>query len=559
MNASVAAAEESVHDGCGTSAAVASSPETTPGITPWYQAYDMTSMNDAGRSLRQHRTPLITSAELISTLKRWFDHDAPISPSINYALFDRGGIIFHRGVGEFQLNGRAPEENTVYRIASMSKSFEVAAVLVLRDRGLLSLGDRVSEHIPEFADPVDAFGAVHPVTIHMLMSNSSGLPEDNGWADHEFGMSRRDFLDVIAKGLSFTDLPGAGYQYSNIGFWLLGVIVENVSGHDFGAFVRTSLLEPLGLANTRYDLTQYTEDGVGASMAHGFSTFNEGATWFARPFVESGIGGCAASMFSTLPDIARWSGWLSSAFDADNTDDAVLSRASRREMQRMHTFQPSTAEFPAERQLEGSGYGLGLVIEHDVRFGAIAQHSGGLPGWSSNMRWHLYSGLGVVVFANTNGMPASTAAAGLLRAALEELDAPAREITLLPSTVSAARAIEAALFETGDVTDADAPFSPNLLSDIPAGERKIRFAKAIAEVGGLADAATLPPLADRLAWCLSAAQLTFTIPGRAGELECRFEMTPTLPAMVQRLDLEIRKQDTDLSPVVRHYRPHIAG
>ncbi|MCU1425337.1 MAG: 2, 3-cyclic nucleotide 2-phosphodiesterase [Microbacteriaceae bacterium] len=498
------------------------------------------------------------SAELLATLEHWFDHDAPVSPSINYALFDRSGILFQHGVGEYRFDGRAPELDTVYRIASMSKSFEMAAVLVLRDRGLLGLDDLVSAYVAEFTDPVDAFGVTQPVTIEMLMSNSSGLPEDNGWADHELGLSREDFLAVIAEGLSFADLPGVGYQYSNIGFWLLGVIVENVSGREFADFATSTLLEPLGLTSTRFDIAHYPEDGVGAGIAHGFGTFDEGATWFDRPFVGTGIGGCAASMFSTVSDIARWSGWLSSAFDAGNADDAVLSRASRRLMQRVHTAMPSPADRSAEQQLESNGYGLGLVIEGDVRFGAIAQHSGGLPGWSSNMRWHIGTGVGVVVFANTNGVRPGIAATAMLRAALEELGAPAREITLLPSTVSAALAIEAAIVGTGDVTDADAPFSANLLSDVPAEERGIRLAKAIAEVGGLADTTSIPALEERLAWCVSAAQLAFTIPGRDGELECRLEMTPTLPAMVQRLDIEKRKPVTALSPVVRHYRPVIA-
>jgi CubicO group peptidase (beta-lactamase class C family) len=499
------------------------------------------------------------SAALLSTLRHWFDDDAPVSPSISYALFDRSGVLFHHGVGEFQLDGRAPALDTVYRIASMSKSFEAAAVLVLRDRGLLSLDDLVSAHVPEFTDPVDAFGVTQPVTIHMLMSNSSGLPEDNGWADHELGLSRKDFLAVIAEGLSFADLPGVGYQYSNIGFWLLGVIVENVSGEGFAQFATSTILTPLGITFTRYDVKDYPADGVGAGIAHGFGTFDKGATWFDRPFVGTGIGGCAASMFSTVSDIARWSGWLSSAFDPQNSDDAVLSRASRRLMQRVHTFQPSSADHPAERQLEGSGYGLGLVIDNDVRFGAIAHHSGGLPGWSSNMRWHLASGVGVVVFANTNGVRPGIAATAMLRAALDELDAPAREITLLPSTVSAARAIEAAIVGTGDVTDAHTPFSPNLLSDVPADERASRLAKALTEVGGLVDVEDIPPLEDRLAWCVSAAQLAFTLPGRDGELEVRFEMTPTRPAMVQRLDVEKRAAVAALPATVRHYRPVVAA
>jgi CubicO group peptidase (beta-lactamase class C family) len=491
------------------------------------------------------------SPDLVATLDRWFDGTDLVSPSISYALFDRDGVVYHNAVGEFQLDGRAPARDTVYRIASMSKSFEIAAALVLHERGLLGLDDLVSDHVAEFADPVDEFGVTMPVTVLMLMNNSSGLPEDNGWADHELALSRRGLLDIVAAGLVFADRPGTGYQYSNIGFWLLGVIVENVSGQPFERFAAETLLAPLGLADTRYSASDYAGDE--SRLAHGFGTFDEGTTWFDRPFVGTGIGGCAASMFSTVSDIARWSGWLSSAFDPANPDDAVLSRASRRLMQRVHTALPSPADRDAEPKVEGAGYGLGLTIEHDVRFGPIAQHSGGLPGWSSNMRWHLGTGLGAVVFANTNGVRPGVQAAAMLRAALEQGNPPAREIVLWPATVAAAEAVEAAIVSTGDIAGAATPLSPNLLSDVPADVRAARLAAAVADVGGLAE--TRPPIADRLAWAVSSAQLAWTIPGVSGEIECRLEMTPTVPALLQRLEIAVRVPVTAASSVIRHYRP----
>ena len=495
--------------------------------------------------------PRSLTPALVSTLDRWFDDTDLVSPSISYALFDCDGVFYHHAVGEFQLDGRAPQRDTVYRIASMSKSFEMAAVLVLHERGLLSLDDRVSDHVPEFVDPVDDAGVVMPVTVLMLMNNSSGLPEDNGWADHELALSRDGLLAVIAAGLNFADRPGNGYQYSNIGFWLLGIIVENVSGQPFERFATDTLLTPLGLADTRYSAGDYAGDEQ--RLAHGFGTFDDGATWFDRPFVGTGIGGCAASMFSTVSDIAAWSGWLSSAFDPGNRDDTILSRASRRLMQRIHTALPSPSERPAEPQLEGAGYGLGLNVENDVRFGLIAQHSGGLPGWSSNMRWHLGTGIGAVVFANTNGVKPGIQATAMLRAVLEAENPPARDIPLWPSTVAAAEAIDAALLGSGDVADARTPLSPNLLSDVPADVRAARLAAALADVGGVAPA--VPPLADRLAWAVSAAQLAWTIPGVTGDIECRIELTPTVPAMVQRLEVERQVPVTALSSVIRHYRP----
>jgi CubicO group peptidase (beta-lactamase class C family) len=499
------------------------------------------------------------STEVVDRLRSWFDDTELVSPSISYAVFDRSGVLFHRGIGEFQLDGRAPAEQTIYRIASMSKSFCIAAVLVLRDRGLLSLDDRVSDLVPQFRDPVDEAGVVQPVTVRMLMSNSSGLPEDNGWADHELALPREDFLTVVEAGLGFAGRPGVGFQYSNVGFWLLGVIVEDLSGHGFEQFARETFLEPLGLAGTGYKPSDFADDGEGGEgIAHGFTSYDKGASWVSRPVVGGGIGACAASMFSTPPDIARWAAWLSSAFDPSNIDDAILSRASRREMQRIHTVAPGAADRSAEPTLEAQGYGLGLYVEHDVRFGRFAQHSGGLPGWSSNMRWHLESGIGAVVFGNTNGLKLSAAAAGLLRTVLEARDEPARRIRLWPSTIEAARAVDAAVRGSGRILDAEVEptiFSPNLLGDVPAEVRDERIATAIAEIGGVLDAAATPPLDARLAGSVAPAHVAWTIPGRAGELECRIELTPTTPAMLQRVDVAVRTPTTPLSPVLRHYAP----
>lgn len=488
------------------------------------------------------------STQLLHTLEHWFDDDAPLAPSLSFALFDRDGILLHHGIGEHSLDGRPPLVDTVHRIASMSKSVEAAAVLVLRDRGLLSLEDPVSLHVPEFASPAGS-----TVTLRMLLSNCSGLPEDNAWADHVIGMGREEFLSVVARDLAFTERPGEVYQYSNVGFWLLGIVVENVTGLSFEEFATETLLEPLGMSATRYDVADYPDDGVGSGIAHGFSTFDEGASWVARPYVGPGVGSCAASLFSTLPDIACWSAWLSRAFDESDTDDAVLSRASRREMQTGATTLPSLRERSPETTVESSAYALGLVVEHDTRFGPIAHHAGGLPGWSSNMRWHLASGIGVAVFATANGVKAAPLAAALLRAALEDAQAPAREITLLESTVAAALAVESAI-RAGDLTEAEDLFSPNLLSDVPADVRARRLADSVAVVGGLADSS---PLAERLLWSASAAHVAFLLPGRSGGLECRIEMTPTDPAMIQRLDLAENEPTTPLSPVARHYRPRL--
>jgi hypothetical protein len=146
----------------------------------------------------------------------------------------------------------------------------------------------------------------------------------------------------------------------------------------------------------------------------------------------------------------------------------------------------------------------------------------------------------------------------MLRAVLESIDEPARRIPLWPSTVAAARAVDAAVLGSGRILDAAVSptlFSPNLLGDVPAEVRDARIAAAIAEVGGVPDADATVPLDARLTWSVAPAHVAWTIPGRTGELECRIELTPTTPAMLQRFDIAVRTPTTSHSPVLRHYRP----
>ncbi|MCU1403852.1 MAG: 2, 3-cyclic nucleotide 2-phosphodiesterase [Glaciihabitans sp.] len=491
----------------------------------------------------------------ITALASWFDDKGIITPSINFAVFDRDGILFHHSIGEFQRDGRAPEVNTIYRIASMSKSFCIASVLVLHERGLLALDDEVAQYVPEFRNYIDPFGVEIPITIRMLMSNSSGLPEDNAWADHHLAISRDDLLAHVAAGFRFADYPDAGYQYSNMGFALLGFIVENITGEGFTRFATHTLLEPLGLVNTHYSINEFPDRGEGGEgIAHGYTSFDKGASWVDRPVTPTGAFGSTMSMFSTLIDIQKWSAWLSSAFAPDNSDDSILSRASRRLMQRGFTSIHSTGKASRREHLENAAYGFGLMIEQDVRFGNIAHHSGGLPGWGSNMRWQTSSGLGVVLFTNTNGNTVADWTAAMLRLVLEDLDIPAKIVPLWPETVSAAQAIETAILNSAHVLDAATPFSPNVNSDVPAAVRDERLAALIAKIGGLAESTSVPPLAERLSWAIASSHVVWSIPGATGSLECRLEMSETKPSTVQRIDIAVA--NSSAAPlVVQHYVP----
>jgi CubicO group peptidase (beta-lactamase class C family) len=127
-------------------------------------------------------------------------------------------------------------------------------------------------------------------------------------------------------------------------------------------------------------------------------------------------------LWSTVDDLARWVGFWCDAFPPrDDPDHGPLRRSSRREAQQVHRAFPSQlleATDQRPRRLVAGGYGMGLRVHHDLRFGHLVQHAGGLPGWGSNMRWLPEKGIGAVALANVTYAPMGE----LTQALLEVLD-----------------------------------------------------------------------------------------------------------------------------------------
>jgi CubicO group peptidase (beta-lactamase class C family) len=137
------------------------------------------------------------------------------------------GRLVHVGTSGVQdLYSHSPvTAATVFRIASMTKSFTVLAVLKLRDEGKLSLEDPVSKWLPEFAQMELPTRDTAPLRIRQLLSHSAGFPEDNPWGDQQLAATDADLSKWLRRGIPFSTPPGTRYEYSNYAFGLLGRIV----------------------------------------------------------------------------------------------------------------------------------------------------------------------------------------------------------------------------------------------------------------------------------------------------------------------------------------------
>src|SRR5690606_1307702 len=147
-------------------------------------------------------------------------------------------------------------EKSVFRIASMTKSFVAAAILQLRDAGKLRLDDPVEQYVPEFSKQPVPTDDAPVITIRHLLTHTSGLPEDDPWGDRLLDMSEETFRALTKEGFSFSNTPGVKYEYSNTPFALLGKIIRKVSGQSYDSYINEHILSPLGMKETYWEYTE---------------------------------------------------------------------------------------------------------------------------------------------------------------------------------------------------------------------------------------------------------------------------------------------------------------
>ncbi|MEF3405361.1 serine hydrolase domain-containing protein [Agromyces sp. CCNWLW203] len=463
---------------------------------------------------------------------------AGTAPGGSWAVFDRNGIVASGGVGVAAVHhatpAPAPGPDTLFRIASCTKSFTAAAVLLLRDRGLLDLDAAAVSFVPEF-DPEIPGGLDVDPTVRMLLTMSGGLPTDDPWADREESMTREEFSATLAEGIRCATVPGTAFEYSNLGYAVLGQIVERVSGMAFPDFVVRELVEPLGL-----DVRFERPADAAVPLATGYRRA-EGDGWLELPFTGPGVFSAIGGLFASASSLAAWGSWLAEA--STGAERGPLSAASRREMQQLMRVAPKRHTPPAVPGATSApapvvfGYGFGLFVEFHDRFGAIVSHSGGYPGFSAHMRWHAASGLGVVAFENATYARVSQGAEAALALVLDAADrqgAVTPPPTPWPETLEASVALSALVNEWSDAA-ASAVLASNVGLDVPYNERRAAIEAAWAEVGGRTAASGTPVDAE----CDSPDHLVWFLPGATGRLRVEMRMTPLAATRAQTFIVKV--------------------
>ena len=317
--------------------------------------------------------------------------------SVSYALVLDGKIIYQNnsGIVNYKTNKTA-DNKSVYRIASMSKSFASVAILQLRDAGKLKLDDPVWKYIPELKG--QKYSPDSPdITVRHLLSHAAGFPEDNPWGDRQLGISVATMLKMFKKGISFSNEPGVAYEYSNMGFAMLGYIIKQVSGQSYQSYITNNIWKPLGMNNTFWDFKKVPD----SQLVMGYRWLRE--QYIEQPIEGDGAYGIMGGVLTSIEDFAKYMALHQAAYDVSLPKSAILKKSSLKEMHFPWNFNSiNNRGFTAtgEPCSNVSFYGYGLRIDKNCNQITSVGHSGGLPGFGSDWKILPQYGIGIVTFTN---------------------------------------------------------------------------------------------------------------------------------------------------------------
>jgi len=287
----------------------------------------------------------------------------------------KGRVLLRKGYGMANYELDAPNTpETKFHLASISKSFTAAAILILEERGLLNVSDPLSKYIPDYPEG-------DKITIHHLLIHTSGIPNVNDFPDYnaksKFPQTPASIIEMF-KNRPLTMKPGERYSYSNSNYNVLAFIIEKVSGKSYGDFLKENIFDPLGMKDTGHD-------GKAAALiksrASGYAPVGPGDLDNA-PWIDWTIKTGNGSLYSTVEDLYKW--------DRALYTEKILKKSALDKM-----FTP---------HIEGAGY-VGDISRRLNR--KVIRFSGRSPGFQGEIQRYVDDDVCVIVLSNNYSGAAS--------------------------------------------------------------------------------------------------------------------------------------------------------
>lgn len=451
-------------------------------------------------------------------------------PGMAFGIVVDDRLLYAGSAGYTKLAEKTPAGSaSLFRIASMSKSFTAMAILKLRDEGKLRLDDAVSRYIPVLKDISLLTADASNITIRDLLTHSAGFPEDNPWGDRQLDITHDVFMNMLQKGISFSNIPGVTYEYSNMGFAMLGEIIRVVSGKPYQEYISGNILAPLGMTHTVWEYTQVPS----SLLAHGYRWLN--GNWQEEALLHDGVYGAMGGLITSIEDFSKYMAFHLSAWPPRNDKETgPVKRSTVREMQQVWRLSSLVNITGRRAGAMVNGYGYGLRISKDTEGKVYAGHSGGLPGFGSQWMIMPDYGIGVVVFGNLTYAAMSAINQAVLDTLISGAQLTPRQLPVSP--VLDQRKAELVKLIPGWKDAAESKiFAVNFFSDRSLSARKKQSEELFKKAGKIIRVTELIPE--------NQLRGSFILQGEKTDIEIYFTLTPENPALIQQLDIREVKKD----------------
>lgn len=305
----------------------------------------------------------------------------------NVLVAEKGKVIYKHSFGNANEEKKQKlDENSVFELASVSKQFTAMAIMILKEKKMLSLDDNFTKYIPELSN-------YKGITIRNLLNHTGGLPDYEEVMDTLFDKNKiatnKDIISLYAKhNPKILFEPNTKWKYSNTGYALLASVIEKVSGMDYGDYLNKVIFKPLKMNNTTVFRRRYTSQQIN-NYAFGY-VYSDSLKKYILPddFAETkyviwldGIVG-DGTVNSTVIDLLKWDRALYS--------NKLLSAEGMKEI-----FEVATLNDKSKTK-----YSFGWFVEENVDFGKIVSHSGGWPGYKTYIDRNITNDKTIIILQN---------------------------------------------------------------------------------------------------------------------------------------------------------------
>ena len=359
------------------------------------------------------------------------------------------------------------------------------------------------------------------------MLHASGFPQDDPWGDRKLSDTTDEFLELIKQGPYFSNATGINFEYSNLGYTLLGQVINKVSGISFQEYIAKNIWQPLSMQSATWEYTSVPVQ----DLAHGYRWEND--QWIEEPILHDGAFASMGGVMVSIEDFSKYVALHQSAWPPrDDPEDGPISRSALRSMHRPWIFDQLNSTY---KLLDGTdlgyskGYSYGLAWIQDTQAKSYVFHPGSLPGFHAHWSMLPDYGVAVIVMGNNKNAPRFDVNTQALNTLVKEAGLQPRVLATSPLLLHRQEALVKLLPDWNNATNSGI-FAPNFFLDTSLEKLQHQSKTLFAQAGKIVRIGAIVPE--------NQLRGSFILECEKSNLKIKFTLAPEKPALIQEFAIE---------------------